>query len=106
MEVRQRRTPSPELSATLRSARQRATLTLRQVAERAGITESYLCHLESGDRCPSRTIAGRLAEALALDDEERAAVEASAVDDAGLEHPWRRPFSPNSPLWKAQNSLP
>lgn len=106
MAVRQRRTPPPEMAAALRAARQRGAYTLRQVADRAGITDSYLCHLEAGERCPSRTIAGRLADALELDAGERATVEAAAVDDAGLDHPWRRSFSPNSPLWKARNPLP
>lgn len=106
MVIRQRRTPPPELGPTLRSARLRAGLTLRQVAEHARITDSYLSHLESGERCPSRTIAGRLATALTLDTEERVIVESGAVDDAGLDHPWRRSFSPNSPLWAPRNPLP
>lgn len=100
MAVRQRRTPPPEMGETLRNARHRSGLSLRDVAGRAQITHSYLSHLESGERCPSRTIAGRLADALALNDGERAAVESGAVDDAGLDHPWRRTFSPNSPLWR------
>lgn len=106
MGVRQRRTPSPELSATLRIARKRSGLTLKTLGERARVTPSYLCHLESGERCPSRTVAGRLADALGLEGEERAAVVDGAVDDAGLDHPWRRSFSPNSPLRAPRNPLP
>nr|WSY53806.1 helix-turn-helix transcriptional regulator [Streptomyces sp. NBC_00886] len=106
MEVRQRRTPPPELAAALRAGRQRAGLTLKTLGEQTGVTPSYLSHLESGERCPSRTVAGRLADALGLEGDERAAVIDGAVDDAGLDHPWRRSFSPNSPLWKPRNPVP
>lgn len=106
MGVRQRRTPPPELSAALRAGRQRAGLTLKALSEQARVTPSYLCHLESGERCPSRTVAGRLADALGLEGEERAALLDGAVDDAGLDHPWRRSFSPNSPLWAPRNPVP
>ncbi|MFG3234994.1 multiprotein-bridging factor 1 family protein [Streptomyces antibioticus] len=106
MGIRQRRTPPPELPAALRAGRQRAGLTLKALGEQARVTASYLSHLESGERCPSRTVAGRLADALGLEGEERAALLDGAVDDAGLDHPWRRSFSPNSPLWTARNPVP
>ncbi|MFF4836577.1 helix-turn-helix transcriptional regulator [Streptomyces sp. NPDC001315] len=105
MAVRQRRTPPPELPATLRAARGRAGLTLKALGELARVTPSYLCHLESGERCPSRTVAGRLADALGLVGEERAALLDGAVDDAGLNHPWRRSFSTNSPLFEGRRSV-
>lgn len=90
MEIRQRRTPRPDLSQSLRRARERAGLTLRSVAAAAGITAAYLSNLEGGRRCPSRTVAERLADALPLNDVERAAVLGGAVDDAGRDHPSRR----------------
>jgi transcriptional regulator with XRE-family HTH domain len=83
----------------------RAGLTLKALGEQARVTPSYPSHLESGERCPSRTVAGRLANALGLEGEERAAVVGGAVDDAGLDHPWRRSFSPNSPLCEGRRSV-
>lgn len=105
MGVRQRRMPPPELGVTLRAARLRAGLTLKALGEQARVTPSYLCHLESGERCPSRTVAGRLADALGLEGAERAALVDGAVDDAGLDHPWRRSFSPNSPLFQGRRQV-
>lgn len=82
----------------LREARQRARLSVRAAAERAGISAGYLGNLEGGQRCPSRTVAARLTDALELDDRERAVVLAGSVADAGLDHPWRRSFGPRKLL--------
>lgn len=87
MEIRMRRTPPATFGPALRQARERAGLGLREAARLAGTSHGYLIGLEAGTRCPSVTMAGRLADALGLDDAERAVLLAGAVDDAGLDHP-------------------
>lgn len=90
MEIRERRTPPTEFGPTLRDARERAGLGPAETARRAGVTASYLAKLERGARCPSVTVAERLAAVLGLDDGQHAAVLAGAVNDAGADHPARR----------------
>lgn len=89
MEIRQRRTPPEGLGPMLRAAREGAGLGVREAARRAGLSSGYVAHLEAGDRCPSRTIAARLAAVLELDDDEQAQLYAAAVTDAGRDHPAR-----------------
>ncbi|WPO69927.1 helix-turn-helix transcriptional regulator [Streptomyces sp. KN37] len=89
MEIRQRRTPPDGLGSMLRAARERAGLGLRHAARRADLSGGYMAHLEEGSRCPSRTVAARLADVLELDDDERAQLYAAAVTDAGADHPAR-----------------
>ncbi|MEH0582825.1 helix-turn-helix transcriptional regulator [Streptomyces sp. B21-106] len=74
----------------LREAREAAALTPAETARQAGLTASYLAKLERGTRCPSVTVAERLAVILDLDSGQRAVVLAGAVDDAGADHPARR----------------
>ena len=88
--VRQRRTPPAGLGPALRTARGHAGLSQSAVARRVGLTSSYLAKLENGTRCPSVTMAGRLAVVLALGDDERRQLLAAAVNDAGADHPYRR----------------
>jgi transcriptional regulator with XRE-family HTH domain len=88
--VRQRRTPPAGLGPVLRAARDHAGLSQSQLARRVGLTPGYLAKLENGTRCPSVTVAGRLAVVLALGDDERGQLLAAAVDDAGADHPYRR----------------
>jgi transcriptional regulator with XRE-family HTH domain len=71
----------------LRTARERAGLGVREAARQAGLSPGYVAHLEAGDRCPSRTVAARLAAVLELDDEERAQLCAAAITDAGQRSP-------------------
>lgn len=94
MEIRQRRTPQTELGPMLRQARERAGLGLRETARRAELSGGYVARLEAGDRCPSATVAGRIACVLELDERERAQLYAAAVTDAGTDHPWRRTSAP------------
>lgn len=90
MDVRMRRTPPAEFGEVLREAREAVGLTPSETARHVGVTASYLSKLERGTRCPSVTVAERLAVILQLDDEQRAAVLAGAVDDAGTDHPMRQ----------------
>lgn len=89
-EFRERRIPPAGFGPTLRAARERAGLGLREAARQVRVSHSYMAALEAGSRCPSVTMTRRLVEVLALGEAERAAVLAGAVDDAGLDHPLRR----------------
>jgi ribosome-binding protein aMBF1 (putative translation factor) len=89
VEIRERRTPPEGLGPMLRTARERADLGVRAAARRLEVSSGYLAHLEAGERCPSRTVAERLAAVLELDDDERAQLYAAAVTDAGRDHPAR-----------------
>jgi transcriptional regulator with XRE-family HTH domain len=89
-EIPIRRTPPAGLGQLLAAARMRAGLGLREAARLAGVGHEYLLRLETGQRTPSRSVATVLADVLALDDEERAALLALALADAGRDHPDRR----------------
>ncbi|MFC1439062.1 helix-turn-helix transcriptional regulator [Streptacidiphilus sp. N1-10] len=54
-----------------------------------GVSHVYLLYLESGQRCPSVTVAEKLAEVLVLDGTEREQLLDAAVNDAGADHPLR-----------------
>jgi transcriptional regulator with XRE-family HTH domain len=89
-EQRVRRVPPPGLGDMLNRARLRAGYRLREAERLLGVTHPYLLRLESGERVPSRAVALRLAELLAMDEDERAELLAAAVDDVGANHPLRR----------------
>jgi transcriptional regulator with XRE-family HTH domain len=84
-----RRLPPEDLGPMLRRARVRSGFGLRDTARRIGISHGYLFALESGERCPSSTIAGALTEVLGLSVGESAILSAASVTDAGRDHPWR-----------------
>lgn len=56
----------PDLGVYLREQRVAAQLSLRQLAERAGVSNPYLSQIERGLRKPSAEILGSLADALDL----------------------------------------
>ncbi|MFF2384055.1 helix-turn-helix domain-containing protein [Streptomyces sp. NPDC058108] len=85
--ARERRSLPGEVAATLRAARERAGLGVREAARLMDVSHSYVIGLEGGTRCPSVTMAARIAGALGLGDEERRELLAAAVTDAGLDHP-------------------
>ncbi|MEW2083480.1 helix-turn-helix transcriptional regulator [Streptomyces sp. NPDC005283] len=87
--IRERRTPPAELGPMLRQARERAGLGLREVARAVDLSPGYLWHLEAAERCPSVTVAHRLAAVLEFEETELAQLLAAAVDDAGRDHPSR-----------------
>jgi transcriptional regulator with XRE-family HTH domain len=74
----------------LEHARLRAGLGLREAARLAGISHAHLLRMETGQRTPSETVAGVLAELLRLDDSERARLDAVAVADVGRDWPGRK----------------
>src|SRR5258706_15340685 len=55
-----------QLGATIRALRQARRLTLREVAERAGVTESFLSQVERDVASPSIATVGRIARAFDL----------------------------------------
>ena len=82
-----RRTPPADVGPMILAARERAGLRQVDAARAVGISAPYMRQLETGQRVPSRTVARTLADALALDDTERARLLAVAVDDAGRDWP-------------------
>lgn len=89
-EIRIRRQPPPGLGGMLAAARMRRGWRRREAARILGLAPSYLFNLEAGLRCPSVTVARRLAEGLGLDGPERAQLFGCAVSDAGADNPIRR----------------
>lgn len=88
--IRTRRTPPATLGPLLTAARERTGLSRRRASVAAGMNRHYLSAVEAGTRTPSRVAAERLAAVLRLNDQERAALYAAAVTDAGYSHPARR----------------
>lgn len=56
----------PELGSYLREQRQNAQLTLRQLADIAGVSNPYLSQVESGLRRPSAEVLGAIAKGLRI----------------------------------------
>lgn len=54
----------PSVGDSIRTRRVRAKVSLRQLAERAGISNPYLSQIERGLRTPSREIIDKIAKAL------------------------------------------
>lgn len=93
----------PDLGVYLREQRVAAQLSLRQLADRAGVSNPYLSQIERGLRKPSAEILGSLADALDLSAEAlyvragileapptRGAVEAAILADPALTDRQRR----------------
>jgi len=60
--------PTTPLGAYIRKSREAAGLTLRQLAEAAGINYGYLGHIEAGERAkPGADVLQRIADVLELD---------------------------------------
>ena len=55
----------------IRQHRLELGMTQRQVADQCGITDSALAHIEREMRLPSELVAGRIAKALALSEDDR-----------------------------------
>ncbi|MDI5964815.1 helix-turn-helix domain-containing protein [Streptantibioticus silvisoli] len=92
--IRERSLPPLGYGAVLNAARHRAGWSLREASRRLGLSYSYVRALEAGERCPSVTVARTLADVLGLDDNERDRLLASAVDNAGRDHPDGRSKGP------------
>lgn len=77
-------TPSPvsDLGGYLKDQRQQAQLSLRQLAERSGISNPYLSQIERGLKKPSAEILQALAKGLRIS-AEQLYVQAGFLDEAG-----------------------
>ncbi|MHA6761087.1 helix-turn-helix domain-containing protein [Streptacidiphilus sp. PAMC 29251] len=87
--AQQRRIPPVEMGPMLGRARMRAGLRGRECARLLGIPPGYLVGLETGQRCPSLTIAERIAGILALDETELGILLSGSITDAGPDHAGR-----------------
>ena len=58
--------PLPDLGAYLREQRESAQLSLRQLAEMAGVSNPYLSQIERGLRRPSADVLQQIAKALKI----------------------------------------
>ena len=58
--------PVPELGAFIREQRERSAMSLRKLAERAGISNPYLSQIERGLRQPSAEILKSISRALSI----------------------------------------
>ena len=89
----------PDLGAFIKEQRTRSALSIRKLADQAGISNPYLSQIERGLRKPSAEILKSLARALEisteslyeraglLDDIERSSVEDAIASDATLTKP-------------------
>lgn len=77
-------TPNPvsDLGGYLKDQRQQAQLSLRQLAERSGISNPYLSQIERGLKKPSAEILQALAKGLRISSEQLY-VQAGFLDEAG-----------------------
>lgn len=72
--------PMPDLGAYLREQREQAQMSLRQLADAAGVSNPYLSQIERGLRRPSAEILSALAKALRIS-AESLYVRAGLLDD-------------------------
>jgi transcriptional regulator with XRE-family HTH domain len=83
--------PLPDLGAYLREQRQSAQLSLRQLADIAGISNPYLSQIERGLKRPSAEILQQIAKGLQVS-AESLYVRAGILDERVLpEHPGSAP---------------
>lgn len=77
-------TPNPvsDLGGYLKDQRQQAQLSLRQLAERSGISNPYLSQIERGLKKPSAEILQALAKGLRIS-AEQLYVQAGILDEVG-----------------------
>ena len=71
-----------DLGAYIRQQRQRANLSLRRLADRAGISNPYLSQIERGIRRPSAHILKQLSRALSISAETMYS-HAGLIEDGG-----------------------
>lgn len=71
-----------DLGAFIRQQRQRANLSLRRLADRAGISNPYLSQIERGIRRPSAQILKQLSRALSISAETMYS-RAGLIEDGG-----------------------
>jgi transcriptional regulator with XRE-family HTH domain len=85
--IYERRELSREVAYTLAMARVRRGWTLKQAGERIGCSISSVHAYENGVRVPSVALAGDIARAYSLSQEDTIALMAEAVSNAGRSKP-------------------
>ncbi len=55
-----------KVAHNIREAREQRRISQRELSKLAGMTESYICLLEKGGRCPSMYVFHKICEALGL----------------------------------------
>lgn len=78
--------PLPDLGSYLREQRESAQLSLRQLADLAGVSNPYLSQIERGLKRPSAEILQQIAKALQVS-AESVYVRAGILDERVLQHP-------------------
>ncbi|MBA7607814.1 hypothetical protein ES703_14983 [subsurface metagenome] len=61
---------SNNLGSVVRQRRSMVPLTLKELAGESGVSTSYLCRIEKGERCPSARILRKMAKPLGLGEDE------------------------------------
>lgn len=92
------RSSDPRVAAMLRNARNRERLTQGQLAYKIGAARSTIGRLETGVRAPSVSMAEALADALDLDEAERALLASVARQGVGRSFPRPLPRGVRSPF--------
>ena len=92
-----RRSSTPAAMSAFRCARRRRGWPVSRAAEAAGISRPHLSLLERGLRRPSKSVAERIIEALAMTPAEAKAVRSVAVPLAGRDSPYRSGWRPTPP---------
>lgn len=95
-----RHLPPPEFGPALAAVRAAAGLSLGQAAARCGISRGYWWLLETGQRCPSQSVARALAAGLDVDDAARAVIEGAGLPGRGRDNAMRQPAG----TWRTQNN--
>lgn len=95
----------PRFGVLLARIRQRRGLSQNQLATSSGYDHSHISRLESGARLPTRVCAMRLADALAVIDEEREAL-LSATDITDRAYASDPDLRPLAKLLCASTTLP
>ncbi len=78
-----------DIARSLRLGRRHRGWSLRTAERNLGVSFSYLCHLENGNRVPSSVVAELLIDGYRLGAEEARRLRSSAVPDAGRSSRWK-----------------
>lgn len=92
-----------DLGAYIRQQRERSAMSLRKLAEAAGISNPYLSQIERGLRKPSAEILKSLARALSIS-AETLYTRAGLLDEAGVRHDVPEAIAADDHLSKTQKN--
>jgi transcriptional regulator with XRE-family HTH domain len=92
-----------EFARLLVVARDRAHLSRRTLATRAGIATQYLARLEIGEHQPSREVVEMLADAMSMDSYSRALLLVSAGYVPLMDRPFCQLVAHTAAFWAQRN---